>query len=217
MEDSGFSEAFADYCFGFDAAGQGNCLRSFLCHGEGSGTGECLPESALRHEDCFQDAVSSEGVFSGLFGGVGLVKGKPWTVEEERLLREMVQQKKSLAVMASTLGKSVESVRTKIRRLGLRVVVARQIQGATTSSSGGSGELPTIEEALRSLNEALVGLKTAGLEQSETLRLRSIIQGIKTYKELLADYLDFRGLESRLFELEAKYAELSRKGKAQGV
>lgn len=145
------------------------------------------------------------------------MKGKPWTVEEERLLREMVQQKKAIAVMASTLGKSVESVRTKIKRLGLRVVVARQIQGATTSSSGGSGELPTIEEALRSLNEALVGLKTAGLEQSETLRLRSIIQGIKTYKELLADYLDFRGLESRLFELEAKYAELSRKGKAQGV
>lgn len=139
------------------------------------------------------------------------MKGKPWTVEEEKRLREMVQQKKSLVVMAKVFGKSPESVKKKMLRLGLKVVV-RQIQQTTTSN-----DLPNIEEALRTLNDALVSLKTPGLDQAETLRLRSIIQGVKTYKELLADFLDFSGLESRLFELEAKYADLAKKAKSAKV
>jgi len=138
-------------------------------------------------------------------------KGKPWTVEEEKRLREMVQQKKSLVVMAKAFGKSPESIKKKMLRLGLKVVV-RQIQQTTTSN-----DLPNIEQALRTLNDALVSLKTPGLDQAETLRLRSIIQGVKTYKELLADFLDFSGLESRLFELEAKYADLAKKAKSAKV
>jgi hypothetical protein len=138
-------------------------------------------------------------------------KGKPWTVEEEKRLREMVQQKKSLIVMAKAFGKSPESIKKKMLRLGLKVVV-RQIQQTTTSN-----DLPNIEQALRTLNDALVSLKTPGLDQAETLRLRSIIQGVKTYKELLADFLDFSGLESRLFELEAKYADLAKKAQSAKV
>jgi len=138
-------------------------------------------------------------------------KGKPWTVEEEKRLREMVQQKKSLVVMAKAFGKSPESIKKKMLRLGLKVVV-RQIQQTTTSN-----DLPNIEQALRTLNDALVSLKTPGLDQAATLRLRSIIQGVKTYKELLADFLDFSGLESRLFELEAKYADLAKKAKSAKV
>jgi hypothetical protein len=60
---------------------------------------------------------------------------------------------------------------------------------------------------------ALVSLETPGLDHAETLRLRSIVQGRKLYIEKFADFLNYQELETRLFELEAKYAALSDKGK----
>jgi hypothetical protein len=134
-------------------------------------------------------------------------KGKPWTVEEEKRLREMVQQKKSLVVMAEAFGKSPESIKKKMVRLGLKVVV-RQIQQTTTSN-----ELPSVEEALKTLNKALRSLETPGLDQTETLRLRSIIQGVKIYKELFADYVDYRGIEAELVELRRDFEQLAKKAK----
>jgi hypothetical protein len=50
----------------------------------------------------------------------------------------------------------------------LQEVVVRQIQQTTTSN-----KLPSVEKALQKLNDALVSLETPGLDQAETLRLRS--------------------------------------------
>ena len=72
-------------------------------------------------------------------------------------------------------------------------------------------ELPSIETALKKLSAALSALETSGLDQSEVLRLRGIIAGVKIYKEIFADYLDYRGLEERLVELEGKYESLVKK------
>jgi hypothetical protein len=74
-------------------------------------------------------------------------------------------------------------------------------------------ELPSIEETLKTLEAALEALQTPGLEKTDVLRLRSIIAGAKAYKELLADYINYRGLEAELLELREKYAELSKKTK----
>jgi hypothetical protein len=43
----------------------------------------------------------------------------------------------------------------------------------------------------------------------EIARLRSIIQAVKTYKELLADYINYRQIENRLIEMEQKYSQLA--------
>jgi hypothetical protein len=67
---------------------------------------------------------------------------------------------------------------TCIHRLGLVVVVVRQIQQTTTSNV-----LPNVEKALQKLNDALVSLETPRLNQAETWRLHSIIQGRKLYIE----------------------------------
>jgi len=123
------------------------------------------------------------------------MKGKPWTVDEEKQLREMVQASKRISEIAAFFGKSQGSIKKKMKRLGLEVVVL-QIQRTTTSK-----DLPSIEDVLKMLHEALVALKTEGLDQSETLRLRSIIQGVKTYKELFADYVNYRALEVKVEEL----------------
>jgi hypothetical protein len=142
-------------------------------------------------------------------------KGKPWTVEEEKQLRQMVEARNSVRVIARTLGKTRDGVRMKIARLGLEVVVQPKTSERTTTTSefASPKDLPSIEEALKTLNTALERLKTPGLEQSEVLRLRSIIQGVKIYQELFADYADYRGIETRLIELEAKYGVLTQKTK----
>ncbi len=135
------------------------------------------------------------------------MKGQPWTVQEEKQLREMVQAKRKLNEIATFFGKSPESVKKKMNRLNLEVVVL-QIPKTTTSN-----DLPSVEEALQKLNDALVSLETPGLDHAETLRLRSIIQGRKLYIEKFADFLNYQELEARLFDLEGKYAALSKKSK----
>jgi hypothetical protein len=72
-------------------------------------------------------------------------------------------------------------------------------------------ELPSVEEALKKLSAALNALETPGLEKSEVMRLRAIIQAVKVYKELLTDYMNYRGLEVELMELSKKYEQLTSK------
>jgi hypothetical protein len=89
--------------------------------------------------------------------GEAFMKGKPWSVEEEKQLREMVQEHKRLTEIAEFFGKSPASIKMKINRLKL-VVVVRQIQQTTTSN-----ELPSVEEALKKLVAAMNALACQGV------------------------------------------------------
>ncbi len=139
-----------------------------------------------------------------------MTKGKPWTVEEEKQLQQLLQEDRSVRAIAKTLGKTRDCVRMKIARLGLDVVVQGKSQRTTTSSLERPSELPSVEEALKTLSAALKALETPGLDQAETLRLRSIIQGVKIYKELFAEYIDIRGFEAEVLELRQKLAEAAK-------
>jgi hypothetical protein len=133
------------------------------------------------------------------------MKGQPWTVEEEKQLRQMLQEHSRLKEIAVFFGKSPESIKKKINRLGLKLTVDQIPLVATPSI------LPSVEKALQKLNDALVLLETPGLEHSETLRLRNIIQGRKLYIEKFSDFLDYSELEARMLELKEKYVALSKK------
>jgi hypothetical protein len=85
----------------------------------------------------------------------------------------------------------------------------------TTTSLELPAELPSVGETLLKLSAVLAALEKLGLEKSDILSLRGIIAGAKVYKELLADYINYRGLEAELLELREKYVELSKK--TQGV
>jgi hypothetical protein len=135
------------------------------------------------------------------------MKGQPWTFEEEKQLRQMLQEHRRLNEIAAFFGKSPESVKKKINRLNLKVVV---LQNSKTTTSN---DLPSVEKALQKLNDALVSLETPELDHAETLRLRSIVQGRKVYIEKFADFLNYQELEARLIELEGKYAALSEQSK----
>ena len=92
-----------------------------------------------------------------------------------------------------------------MERLGLEVVDEEKKNNSTTTSLELPAELPSVEETLLKLSAALKVLEKPGVEKSEVLRLRGIIAGAKVYKELLADYMNYRGLEAKLLELKKKY------------
>jgi hypothetical protein len=138
-----------------------------------------------------------------------------WTREEERKLVEYWRQGvRNPEILADRLGRKLEGVKKKLSRLGL-VVEPEKRGGPTTTELEMPEELPSVEEALKLLVAAMEALQKPGLSRAEVSRLRSIIQAVRTYKELLADYVDYRGIEAELIELEAKYGKLVENQKKQ--
>jgi len=141
-----------------------------------------------------------------------MTKGKPWSPELEKELSNLVNAKTSLAAIAKKLGKPEEAVRVKIRRLGLEVVDPNKKVRRTTTTT--ELELPkelfSVEEVLKELHAAVMGLKMPGLDKTEVIRLRGIVAACKVYKEMLVDYMDYRGLEAELMEWRLKYEALSK-------
>jgi IS30 family transposase len=69
------------------------------------------------------------------------MKGKPWTVEDENRLKQMLQAGKSVRVIAKVMGKTRDCVRIKIARSNMEVVVPPINQARTTTSNRFKGLL----------------------------------------------------------------------------
>jgi len=141
------------------------------------------------------------------------VRGKPWTLEEEKELRNMIAQGTSMEVIAEKMRRSPDAVVKKCERLGLEVVVGSPRVPTTTSSLHLPKELPSVEEALKMLAGALKTACQPGLDKVEVQRLQVIATLARTYKEVLADYLDYRGVEAQLLDLRQKYEQFAKKPK----
>jgi hypothetical protein len=146
-----------------------------------------------------------------------LAKGKAWPVEDERKLKDwFTSGTTDIRVLAFSFdGQYSEvAIRLKLARLGLLKEDDDDLEESTSSSSSTlelPEELPSVEEALKTLAAALEALKVSGLGRNEILRLKSVISGAKVYKELFVDYVNYRGLEAELFELRHKYEMLAKK------
>jgi len=137
-------------------------------------------------------------------------KGKPWTAHEETQLLQLVKARQPSNIIATKLGRTQQAIMKKIERLGLKEVVVSVHAGRTTTSELQlPPELPSIEEALKILAAALKAGSQSGLNRTEVQRLHAIGNLARTYKELLADYIDYRGIEVKLLEMEEKYAQLA--------
>lgn len=145
-----------------------------------------------------------------------MTKGKPWDINEERQLRELFEEGKSVDQIARILVKTRVAVLNKMYNLGLKREDDNKAHSRRLSSSFQKpSELPSIEESMKTLAAALKGLEEPGLDQTEVLRLRSLISGVKIYKEIFADYFNYCELEERLVELERKYAESTKNKKSK--
>jgi hypothetical protein len=143
-------------------------------------------------------------------GAENMTKGKPWDIEEIRQLRKLVDDGKSVEEISRIMVKTLDSIKQKMFDLKLK---EKRVHGGTavfSSSLELPKDLPSVEDSLRTLSAALKALETPGLDQAEVLRLRGIISGVKIYKEIFADFLNYCELEGRLSELEGKYAELTK-------
>jgi hypothetical protein len=140
--------------------------------------------------------------------------GKHWTVEEEKRLRELVEDGCSVNEVSEKLGRSPEAIRSKVKRLGLDDDKQRRSTGLLSSRLELPEDLPSVEEQLRLLAAAISQLDTPGLDKAEVLRLRSIIVGVKSYKELFTDYVDYRGIESKFEEAMVWLRKLGKERKS---
>ena len=127
-------------------------------------------------------------------------KGKPWTKEQERKLKELITEGKSLKEMAVALEKSKGAVKKKMDRLGLEVVVHdKKFSGTTTTFDLPiPDDLPSIEMQLRVLAGAIEKLQKDDLDKIEVMRLGRLIAGVGKYKELFADYVGYREIEQKV-------------------
>ena len=89
-----------------------------------------------------------------------MTKGKLWSPELEKALRDLVAAKTSLGVIAKKLGKPVEAVRVKVRRFGLEVVDQWKKNSCSSTTAAVlvlPKELFSVEEVLKELHAAVVG------------------------------------------------------------
>jgi hypothetical protein len=142
-----------------------------------------------------------------------MTKGKPWSIDEEKNLKDWVSMGVNLdALVFSFEGKySKNAIYQKMIDLGLKEEEVPCTESSSSFEVKLPEELPSIEEALKNLSAALISLKQPGLDQTEVFRLRVLISGYKTYKDLLTDYINYRRLEAELKELRAKYAAFLKK------
>jgi aspartate aminotransferase-like enzyme len=138
-------------------------------------------------------------------------RGKPWTAEEEKQLKDLLDAGHPLSVVAERLHRKPTAVSMKIKRLGLEVVVTESRRSTTTTEVKLPEELPSVEEALRMLAGALKRSCQPGLDKVEVQRLQVVATLARTYKDILADYLDYRRVEAELLELRQKYEELAKR------
>ncbi|MBT0160917.1 hypothetical protein G4O51_13135, partial [Candidatus Bathyarchaeota archaeon A05DMB-2] len=127
-----------------------------------------------------------------------------WTVHEEKKLIELLPKAACLEDLAVSLGRSAEAVAMKLKRMGLSipprsesslVKIARKKDSLKTTTTTPKLE-PLKFEQLPSPNEAL-GLQWAALQRlrepdvgrEEAKKLRLIIQGVKAYIHLDANYV----------------------------
>jgi hypothetical protein len=145
-------------------------------------------------------------------------KGRPWSVEEERQLKTLREEGKTVAEIALRMKQTPDAIKQKLRRLGLKVVTLEKSGGTTTSGELIiPEELCSVEDALKILAGAMEVLKTPGLSKTEILRLRSLVQVADKYQTRIAEYMDYRGLEVEMLEWREKYAELAKRANDRPV
>lgn len=158
------------------------------------------------------------------------MRGKSWSIEEERQLRELVGSGLGVDEISKIMGKTRLSIRGKMNNLRLTVVVAAAGGGTgattitTTSSQGSdlaagdsefSGQvdsfaaqlkkddpLPSIRATLQVLHAALVALQKPNLSRNEITRLSKIIDGVKVYQNLYAGFVKYDAIEKEVLELK---------------
>ncbi len=132
-------------------------------------------------------------------------KGKHWSAQEEADLKTLVETDIPLEQIAAKLGKTPGAIIIKCKRLGLRI----DTKGYVDSSVAIPRECPSMEESLCMMAGALKGALKPGLDKIEVQRLTAVSNMARTYSEFLDRFVNYRGIENKLQEMEKRVEELS--------
>jgi hypothetical protein len=130
--------------------------------------------------------------------------GRPWTSQEEAELKSLLAANANVDEIAVKVNKTPKAVITKCQRLGLGL----QTEGYVSTKIPIPKELPSIEDALRMLAGALKASVKPGLNRLDVQRLQVVANISQTYKELAADYANYRDVERKLIKMEEENAQL---------
>jgi hypothetical protein len=133
-----------------------------------------------------------------------MTKGKQWTTQEETQLKTLVEANTKIDEIAAKLQKTPGAIFLKSKRLGIEL----KTKGYVNTSIPIPKELPSIEETAKILAGALKLAIKPGLDKIEVQRLQAVATIAKTYKDLLANYVDYRQIETKLREMEELNAQL---------
>jgi len=114
------------------------------------------------------------------------MRGKPWSEDEEKQLRQLIGEGKSLDTISSIMGKSRLSVKGKLFNSGLNSVkVATGVRcavaatTATTTSPLASLDVPVLVPASASKLASFVSVDVAGVDLKLPERLPSVGEELK--------------------------------------
>ncbi|MGF3522067.1 MAG: hypothetical protein ACQXXJ_03095 [Candidatus Bathyarchaeia archaeon] len=142
-----------------------------------------------------------------------MTRGKHWSPQEENELRTLIENNVPLTEIAAKFRKTPDAILIKCRRMGMKI----QADGTIDTSTPLPEELPSVEEVLKMLADALKTGSQPGLPKAEIQRIQAVATIAKTYKELLADYINYRGIEAKLKEMEELNAKLLKEERGAGT
>jgi len=129
-------------------------------------------------------------------------KRKMWTRKEEKRLIKLADEGYSISEIGERMKKSYASVAAKMSRLGVSSAddnnSCEKKERLLSSTLKLPENLPSVEDQLRVLAATINELKTPGLDKSEVMRLRTIINGVRAYKEYFADYVGYQDIEAKV-------------------
>ena len=138
-------------------------------------------------------------------------KGKPWSRDEEKRLRQMVQSGASISDLAEAFSLPCDAIRMKLSRIGLKVVVQKKkYKKPRTTTSVLSSEIITHEQGLSTLAAVIEALKQPGLDKMELQRLRILVVAVSKYDFVLEKFERWDEFENRLLDVEKKIAEVKK-------
>jgi len=112
--------------------------------------------------------------------------------------------------IAKAMNRSVEAVRMKLKRLGLRDVDQLQEQRSTTRESVLPVDIMTHEEVLKILAGVIARLQQPDLEKKEVMQLRVLADATKTYDSLLEKFERWVEVEAKILEMEKRLNDLQK-------
>ena len=140
-----------------------------------------------------------------------MTKGKPWPVEDERRLRDLVNAGCDFKEIVDSFGGKYtkNAVYLKMSDLDLEKPNTKT-QDAAASSKGARlirrKELPSMEESMHTLIAASDAMEAPDLTRTDLIRLRSVIQAQIAYQPQFPKYVNYKELEAEVAELKEKLA-----------